>query len=95
MWWIWWRKDKQQEVKPEFLKPGDCECGHSRCCHKDGRGACSVVYDKDDDGKPYPADEHWTCACLIYIPDDDDENDDTPDVPNDPEVVELERMMQK
>jgi hypothetical protein len=71
------------------LKPGYCECGHERCMHTAGSGACGVGF---------PPDEHkkeWTsCACAIYIydPDEDGDDDDTPEPEPDPSVKELERI---
>jgi hypothetical protein len=48
----------------------------------------------------YPADKEWphgaVCACEIFILDKDNGGDDnTPDVPTDPAVRELERMLKK
>lgn len=43
--------------KPTHLEPGECECGHHRCCHRDGKRGCSV---SPIDGR--------VCACVIYIP---------------------------
>jgi len=40
-------------------------------------------------------DKWQSCACQVFILDDDNDDggDDMPDVPVDPEVVELEKMM--
>lgn len=88
-----WLVDKLRPEPPEppspSLKPGYCECGHERCCHERGVGACDVLI---------PADEkiaQGTCACQIYIfdPDEDgDDNDETPEPEPDPSVKELERI---
>jgi len=83
---MWWNK---RESEPEVeMTAGDCECGHSRCCHENGKGRCHVHY---------PADKEWPngaqCACQVFIRDDDYEDDDTPETPIDPEVAELERMV--
>jgi len=89
----WFSNDNDKRPsKPESLLPGKCECGHSRCCHIDGKGACRVAICRDDDDKPLPQSEWAICACQIYIRDDDDDSGDGPDTPIDPEVAELERI---
>ncbi len=55
----------------EILKPGLCECGHSRCVHKKGKGRCKGEFAPDND-TPF-----WTdCSCVVYIKDDDDDGYD-------------------
>lgn len=80
----WFRKDALP------LTPGVCECEHDRCCHVNGRGKCQVCY---------PPDKEWPtgaqCACQIFILDrDNDDGDEAPD-PIDPEVAELNKLMEK
>lgn len=82
------RKWLGMEPVPESgLRPGDCECGHSRCVHERGIGRCGVQYHPDGEC------DAWTiCACQIYIRDNDsDDGDDDPT----PTPAELERMYQQ
>ena len=53
-WFRWFRRE---------LKPGKCECGHLRSCHKKGRDQCSVAFGWTPGGIAIAQ-----CACLIYIP---------------------------
>jgi hypothetical protein len=53
----------------EDLRPGTCECGHKRCCHQAGKGACYVAT---------PNMPRYACACTIYIPKKDDGGDFIP-----------------
>ena len=78
--WFWRRK---------ALKSGNCECGHFRCVHKNGSGACNAGISHDG-GITF----NFGCACEVYIRDDDDDDgsDDEPEVPTDPEVSELKRI---
>ena len=89
----WWKKEEPITPKPEFLKPGECECGHSRCLHTEGRYKCQVAIYTDDYGRPLLKEQWGMCACQIYIPDDDDDGDSGPPDPVDPEVAELQRMI--
>lgn len=75
----WWKKEKN----PAALLPGECECGHNRCSHVDGVGACKAVEDEWPEGS--------ACACMIYIRDDDDEDGNAEPEP-DPSIGELERI---
>jgi hypothetical protein len=86
-------RHSQQPPEPEFLKPGECECGHGRCYHRNGKHECGVAITTDSHDKDLPKSEWGECACKLYIPDDDGGDDDAPDVPVDPEVAELERMI--
>ena len=66
------------------LLSGDCECGHKRCLHVNGKKECKYA----------------VCKCQIFIfdlDDDDDENggDNPEPQPIEPEVEELERMFNK
>jgi hypothetical protein len=68
------------------LTPGYCECGHPRCSHRKGKGACA--------GHFPPCEEHkdWrTCACLLFIEDEDEGDDDRTETPS---PTDLERMFQ-
>lgn len=68
----------------EFLKPGECECGHNRCSHKNGKGRCKGI-------RQYET--YWAnCSCQIYIPKKDDGGDD--DTVPAPTPAELEKMFQ-
>ncbi len=69
----------------EALRPGQCECGHKRCCHRDGTGPCGVM-----------PKQGWRCACDIFIPKkrNDGDNPPTPE-PTPKDVIELERMFGK
>lgn len=72
----------------EILKPGDCECGHSRCYHKKGKGECMAGFPPDAE-TPY-----WTdCGCQVFILDDDDDGGE--DEPETPSPEELEKLYQK
>jgi hypothetical protein len=88
----WFNRDERPStaVPAVPLKPGTCECEHSRCCHERGTGQCHVQYEPHtEDNKT----DKWSCcACQIFILDDDNGNDDTPEVPVDPELAELEKM---
>ncbi len=81
---------KPDEAEP--LKPGVCECDHLRCCHEKGKGACRVGFEPRSEENPS---NEWTeCACQIFILDEDhDDGDDQPNIPIDPEVAELQRMI--
>lgn len=92
----WFFKDPPEpeatpEPKPEFLKPGECECGHGRCFHREGKYDCKCAITDDHKGNRLPVGEWGSCACVLYIPDDDDDDDDQQE-PTDPSVEELERM---
>ena len=68
--------------------PGNCECGHARCAHKRGRGACVAVIDEREGECVYIA-----CACQIYIyGGDDNGGDDLIPTPA-PGIDELERII--
>ena len=84
---MWWKKDTPPSVSA--LTPGECECGHSRCCHKDGKGRCGVGYAPNSEDNET---NHWLqCACQIFILDDDNDDDDESD-PVNPEIDELEKI---
>lgn len=74
--------------KKEDLKPGTCECGHSRSAHKKGKFRCMADFP--------PCDEHpevWAdCACQIYIRDEDDDDDGSPGDAGTPSPGELEEL---
>jgi hypothetical protein len=72
---------------PAALTPGDCECGHMRCCHADGRGKCAVAYPPGEDGFK----ESTVCACRIYIFDPDGGDDDSEEDPT-PSPADLEKL---
>jgi hypothetical protein len=92
---MWWRKP---EPKPEFLKPGICQCGHIRSAHSDGVGKCHCdVTDKCSDQQKSRLEhgQFFACACQIYIPKRDDGGGDAPDAPDpekDEELEELRKM---
>jgi hypothetical protein len=80
-----------RKAKEEALKPGICECEHTRCSHENGTGPCTVQY------APHTEDNEWdvwaVCACRVFILDKDGGGgSDHPEVPVDPEVAELERI---
>jgi hypothetical protein len=89
----WWRKEQPEtpQPKPRVLEPGECECGHGRCFHKEGVGECACAITTDQDDRPIPKEQWGSCACVIYIPDDEDDDGDT-DEPVSPSSDELERM---
>lgn len=92
----WWQQEKEtaqpvQIVQP-VLKPGECECGYPRCCHRNGMGGCCAAFCRNDAGEILPKNQWGTCACQIFILDDEDDDDDSEPDPVDPEVKELERM---
>lgn len=80
----WW---KQDEPQPAELKPGCCECTHQRCCHERGKGRCHAI-------EPEWVEKGFICACQIFIPKKDDGGGDAPQVPVDPELAELRKMLQ-
>lgn len=90
----WWnRKDDKPTVEPALL-PGECECGHGRCFHENGKGSCHCAITEDYDGKRLPKEEWGSCACQLFILDEDDGgDDDAPDIPVTPDVEELERIV--
>jgi hypothetical protein len=45
------------------LTPGECECGHGRCFHKNGRDACTVEWTING------TENRGVCACEVFIPD--------------------------
>lgn len=82
---IFWLFDLEREV----LKPGNCECGHIRSIHKNGKGRCKGSFPPDEET------DCWTgCSCQIYIKDDDDDNGDENLSPT-PTPSELEKLFQQ
>jgi hypothetical protein len=93
---MWWRK-KEPEVPQMVMAmlPGRCECGHIRSVHIEGIGHCAVdctrlVTDKER-ARLSPG-QYYFCACQIFIRDNSKGGDGVPEVPDDPEVVELKKM---
>ena len=89
----WFRRDRSPVLPalpapPVPLKPGTCECSHGRCYHENGTGTCGVAF------KPHSEDNdtgNWLyCSCRIFILDDD--GDDSPEVPDEPEGVEVSEL---
>jgi hypothetical protein len=79
--WFFQKKPKQQD---EVLRPGNCECGHIRCCHRKGVGRCNVEYPVYD-GWPYGG----NCACDIYIRAKDNDPYVEPETPTPSELEKL------
>lgn len=69
---------------PEQLKPGKCECGHKRCSHTEGTGACNTDYGISNE---FPKGAH--CACKIYIRDSDNGGSPEPETPTPSELEKL------
>lgn len=68
----------KQENPPENLTPGECECGHTRSTHKNGKSKCLGHWPPDEET------DYWTdCSCQIYI------RDDTPETPTSGELEKL------
>ncbi len=86
---MWFKKPKVEE-----LKPGICECDHERCHHVGGKGKCRV--DVTEETPKELRDQFpqmcWTCACQIFILDEDGGSDKPPETPIDPEIVELKKL---
>ena len=89
--WPFKKKEIEIETSVVELKPGICECDHNRCYHEKGVGRCHVNMDhthKKEDLQGI----HWRCACEIYIRKSDSGGDNPPEIPDDPEVVELKKI---
>lgn len=85
--WLEMKLTPVPEPKPEIPKPGNCECGHLRCTHFNGRGRCASQYPPDAENAEWRG-----CACQIFILDDDDDDSDDEPEPITPSTDELERM---
>ncbi len=79
---------KSQSPEEEQLKPEICQCDHERCCHEKGKGKCHVGYPP---GKEWPYGA--SCACQLFIKDDDSDDDDEPETPVDPDIAELNKIL--
>jgi hypothetical protein len=91
---VYWLTPKPHIVSPAPivqapetpLKPGICECGHLRCTHIAGKGACTIHW---------PPNKEWPdgsmCACRVFIPKKNNPPDPQPESPS-PSVDELEKM---
>lgn len=56
---MWWNRDHVE------LKPGVCECHHSRCGHTDGTGRCHAHLAPHS---TYNTTDQWLlCGCQIFI----------------------------
>lgn len=71
-------------VEPE-MSPGECECGHGRCNHTDGKKGCHVAFEIEGQ----PGKFSGTCACQHFILDDDDDDESEDQIPT---AQDLDRM---